>query len=45
MRTRTRLGWEAPTRDIDEESGSDEEPDLNPKENTPTVIPEADLGK
>ena len=38
--------WEAPTRDIDEESGSDDddESDLNPKESTPTSIPESDLG-
>jgi regulator of chromosome condensation len=37
--------WEAPTRHMDEESGSDEdEIDLNPKESTPTAIPETYLG-
>jgi regulator of chromosome condensation len=39
--------WEAPTRDIDEGSrseDSEDDTDLNPKECTPTVVPEADLG-
>jgi len=36
--------WEEPTRDIDEESGSDEDSELNPKESMPTTIPEKDLG-
>jgi len=40
-------GWEAPTRDIDHESNSEDsegESDLNPKESTPTAIPQKDLG-
>jgi len=39
--------WEAPTRDIDYESNSEDsegENDLNPKESTPTAIPQKDLG-
>ena len=40
--------WEAPTRDIDQDSDaedSDEEIDLNPKECTPTSIPMENFGK
>ena len=38
--------WEAPTKDIDEESGSDEDDsDLNPKECTPTAIASKDWGE
>ena len=40
--------WEAPTRDIDQESNSedsDNEGDLNPKESTPIAIPAKSFGK
>lgn len=39
--------WEAPTRDIDQESNSDsdDEADLSPKESTPTAIPAENFGK
>ena len=40
--------WEAPTRDIDQESNSedsDDEGDLNPKESTPIAIPAESFGK
>ena len=40
--------WEAPTRDIDQESNSedsDDEGDLSPKESTPIAIPKENFGK
>jgi len=40
--------WEAPTRDIDQESNSedsDDEGDLSPKESTPIAIPTENFGK
>ncbi|PVH86224.1 RCC1/BLIP-II [Cadophora sp. DSE1049] len=40
--------WEAPTRDIDQESNSedsDDEGDLSPKESTPIAIPAESFGK
>jgi regulator of chromosome condensation len=40
--------WEAPTRDIDQESNSedsDDEVDLNPTESTPAAVPTENFGK